>query len=388
LIKWCKMKTKLFFLSVSFCLLNVWSNKIFAQTLNFTINQQIYGYVLIEETGLSYPDVWDIEYWPSGTTGQSTIDYGVNQSGKYIQVNPFINWDFRVRRVASNIPQAWSDIKTLDNSCTAVNQYVGYNFNFNTNPVTECWRGIMTNGVFTSPYSQLLHNNGHISITSSTTLAHSSYLISPKFQDLGTDKKIKFTLKYTQTSSPARPIAIGTMTDPSNLSTFHLIKEVYGDATNVEKTVYLSNYNGIDKYIAFRTINSRGTFDIDDFKYEQSITCLDITNLNVNNISEHTAQINFTGPFQTNWEVYLRNTLNGQVQNFNINQNPYTIQNLLGNTTYEVKIRAVCDVDNYTNWTALKTFQTTCDNISAGYETSFDESQYLNKCWSTINTGS
>jgi Secretion system C-terminal sorting domain len=337
-------------------------------------------------TGFSYntnqTNFSSITVEPTGTTGQvqNAPFLGVYPN-LYLKLNPFISWDIKVTNALG-----LSTTQTLNADCANVNHYVGYNTDFNSGALAACWRGffIQDNYAFNGSFGSLLSSTNSVFMQSSQyTSTDGAYLVSPKFEDLGTDKKIKFSLAYNFNTGASTPstLAVGTMTNPYDKTTFHLLKKVSATATPSEKTIYLNNYNGIDKYIAYKIVDTWGSFVLDNFSYEQSVNCVDITNVNFSNITENTAQLNFTGPNQNSWELYIKNLLTGQFQTTVINQNPYTIPNLVGNTNYEIKLRAICDVGLYSNWTALNGFTTSCNTLSAGYYNSFEETDYLNPCW-------
>src|SRR4029079_18744897 len=115
--------------------------------------------------------------------------------------------------------------------------------------------------------------------------------------------------------------------------TFHALKMEYVTSDTYYKvTVYLDNYNGTDAYLGvIGSGGNGGEVEIDNFSYEQSVYCTDITNVQVNNIQEHSADLSFDTN-QTLWEVELKNLISNVTSTFTINQNNYTLQNLTGNT--------------------------------------------------------
>lgn len=355
----------------------------------FVLTTDINGSVTIHNNQFFQFSPWKIHYNPTGSPLQVTTIANLNSSTHKFKLNPFVSWDIKIENTTT--AYGMSAVTTIDNSCRDMNHFVGYNTDFNNGAYNECWRGYFiqnTYGYNGSFGSLISSTNSVIMASSNYTTIEGAYLVSPRFEDLGTDKKIKFSLKYlfTAGSTTPRTLAVGTITDPYNPATFHLLQNVSATSIAADKTVYLNNYNGIDKYIAIKIFDTWGTFELDNFNYLQSVDCVDISNINFTNITENSAQLNFTGPNQNNWELYIKNLSTGQFQTITINENPYTIQNLIGNTNYEIKLRAVCDVSLYSNWTSLTNFSTICNSISAGYSTSFEEYSYVNPCWKKLET--
>lgn len=383
------MKIKLFirvFISI-ICFTYSISSKSQTQS-TFILTADINGSVTIYNNQFFQFNPWKIHYNPTGSPLQVTTIANLNSNTYKFKLNPFVSWDIRIENSTS---YGLSAVTILDNSCRDINHFVGYNTNFDNGAYNECWRGyfIQNSYGYNGSFGSLITStNSIIMASSSYTSIDGAYVVSPRFEDLGTDKKITFSLQYLFTAGSPTPrnLAVGTITDPYNPSTFHLLQNV--SATNIasDKTIYLNNYNGIDKYIAIKIIDTWGTFNLDNFNYLQSVDCLDISNINFTNITENAAQLNFTGPNQNNWELYIKNLSTGQFQTIIINENPYTIQNLVGNTDYEIKLRAICDVGLYSNWTSLTNFTTICNSISSGYSTSFEEYSYVNPCWKKLET--
>lgn len=341
----------------------------------------------------SHNGLWDIEYGAPGfTSGTGQLVQNIYYSYKSFIVNPFEPYDFRIRlKDYWGVYGPWSQAITV-NSCAVTPIEVGYNYNFDGSPIDNCWRGYTTPN--DSDYASVSNSTTEFNGTSGSSILlncsffsnMSSQLVSPKLADLGTDKKISFWIK----NYDGYGLKVGTITDPYNPSTFHLLENIPSQGTNYSQwqkiTVYLTNYNGTDEYIMIRfsgTYQSTTNIYLDDFSYEQSIDCSVVSNLAVSDIEENSIQVNFDSPNHNSWEINIKNNLTQEAISTTVNATSNSIQNLMGDTPYELKVRAVCGSDFYANWSTLN-FTTTCENKSVGYSTSFGEFSILDPCWNAI----
>ncbi|WP_309642165.1 T9SS-dependent choice-of-anchor J family protein [Flavobacterium sp.] len=361
----------------------------------FTVALKIDGTALVTIGSLSAGDTWQFEYGPSGfAEGTGTLS---NFTGYYTisyKLDPFQTWDFRVRKKYLSFPTGeWSQVETLNNSCTSSPHYVGYTADFDTDPIQQCWRGYKSNIISTSVQINIENQNYDGNTGKSLLMycgnAYTAMLVSPRLEDLASDKRIKFWLKGNGNSGQVK---VGTITNPYDPTTFHELASYTGIGSTAftQKTILFNDYNGTDKYIAFKlkVDFSAEACLIDQFSYEQSVNCIAAGNFNISNITEHSAQMDFDTSGQTNWELYVKNMLTTQVQTITINNANYVLNNLTGNTTYQVKLRANCGDGIYSPWTAMNSFTTPCENVVPGYYTGFDESAYFNPCWTKIATNS
>ena len=91
------------------------------------------------------------------------------------------------------------------------------------------------------------------------------------------------------------------------------------------------------------------------------------TNLQVSNISQNSATMTWTaGGSETSWKVGYKLQSAGQWQEATVQQTTYEIEGLTANSTYDVRVKAVCAADNQSDF-VTGSFTTTgvgIDNIS------------------------
>jgi len=340
---------------------------------------------------------WEIEYGPKGFwQGDGTVitstTYPVTISGLILDQE----YDFYVRTIcdASNTSD-WSDKVSQEIGCG--NSFeTGYSYDFNNSVLDSCWNAFeypsnsssasfaMVNYTYNGPsgYSARLY--------SSTTFNDiGTMMVSPMFEDLATDKKIKFWI-----SQYSGGLSVGTMSDPNDYTTFHYLATINGAVSSgiwEERTVYLADYNGTDKYIAFRqqksSYNSGDNSFIDDFSYLPSVNCDVPIDFTVNSVLDNSAEISWTGSgIESQWEIeYERVGVNNSDASVLVSSNPYVLSNLLEGTEYSVRVRAKCDDESlFSNWTEPIIFETSCLPESANYFESFEAENELSPCWSKI----
>jgi hypothetical protein len=336
---------------------------------------------------------WSYKYKPTGTTNYIQGPQIQNSSSAIIKLNPFISWDISVGYYNIGGYYTWgSDYTTNSSYQTIAPKTTGYNFNFDTSALDEGWRGYRLQNTTALNNSNIIESNYITYGNTGKSLlcfwqsGYGSLLVSPKISDLATDKKFSI---YAYSHQGNYSIILGTMSNPYDQTTFHPLKTVTLQGSSFQKVeVFMNNYAGSDNYIAIKTNGNGGDVYFDNFSYEQSVNCFDNTNLTVSNIDEHNATINFNADVaQNSWEINLKNVTNNITETFTVNSNTYILQNLTGNTSYEVKVRANCAPNLYSNWTPIQSFSTVCSQISAGYETSFLEKPYIDPCWKLINNG-
>ncbi|WP_316635773.1 T9SS-dependent choice-of-anchor J family protein [uncultured Flavobacterium sp.] len=385
-----------FLLNLSFLRAN---NRDVVNNASFNVSFSLTGEVFVEFYSYNPATTfkWELEYGPAGfQTGQGTTR-SVNGTGiMTFKLNPFIKYDFRIRSnewVGTQL--VWTDwSETLTVSTSNTYNFVGYTNDFNNrNESQSDWKGVIYNNSDAQSYFYMPENDSHGGASGSSVKITNSYkgsiaFVSPKFNDLTIDLKISFWVRDLYAGSE---LLVGTMSDPNNMATFHLLSEVavVNPVNNWEqKTVYFNNYKGGDQYVVFlfkskSSDNNYVYISLDDISCEKSINCFDQTNLAVSNISEKSAQFNFNAPDQNNFEVSLKDLTSGLSEVYKTSSSPFVLNNLSGATEYEVKVRANCIDDLYSNWTSVK-FKTICETITDNYSTSFEGPNYIDPCWSTI----
>ncbi len=339
---------------------------------------------------------WEIEYGLEGFwQGEGTL---ISTTSNLHVIDGLLldtEYDFYVRSKCGNSNYSdWSSKLKLDTSC-GNSMLTGYAYNFDDASIDVCWTAYEypAPSNYTNFYmSSYIHrgDSGYSARLTATSISIDvgTIMVSPMLSDLSSDKKITF---WQHSNSGG--LTVGTMSNPNDYRTFHPLLTIERNEVTSnweEKTVYLRDYNGHDKYIAFRqkriSYSTGEQSYIDDFSYLQSINCTDLTNFNVSEVSETEATLSWesTGP-ESEWEINYR--IEGapddkSISIFTSDKN-YVLDNLDGNSTYEIKVRAICDVGLFSHW-ASQVISTPCDLGEDNFSESFEYEGELDLCWSKI----
>lgn len=307
---------------------------------------------------------------------------------------------------------AWVGPFSFTTDCVAV---ADFNENFDgvaTPDLPNCWSSFSTVlGSGTQPYVQtstladetapngvrLYSGSSTGNIGSGTTIEGETILISPQLNNLsaGTHRVRFFADAGTATST----LELGTITDPTDPSTFTSLTALAPTTTHSEFIVNFDSYAGTDQYIAFRHIFV-STFDsmyLDNIVWEVIPSCSDTSNLTLANNTDVTATINFDSGNATsagNYEYSLATVagtapaVSGSWSDI-AGANPnvtYTIIGLTAATEYFVHVREVCAVGVESVWSSVPVnFTTACATIVPDALETFDT--FVPDCWEEAADG-
>jgi hypothetical protein len=200
-------------------------------------------------------------------------------------------------------------------------------------------------------------------------------LVSPPFDistiDLAT-KQVRF---MGRGSTSNYFVEVGTMSNPADPATFTILDTIILDQSSfVEHTLYLLDWNGTDKFVAFRH-GQKSTYQsiyLDDICFEDQPDCLEPKDLVVSDITSSTALLGWTEQGQaSSWEIEYDTTgfTQGTGTVIPAGTNPFTVSNLEVGYTYDWYVRADCGSGSYSYWTGPATFTTIPSNDSCAYAT-------------------
>lgn len=178
---------------------------------------------------------------------------------------------------------------------------------------------------------------------------------------------VNFKIRKTSTSAGYGAIEVGIMTDPSDISTFTVVRSYTGTEWTSgqwhEVEIPLTDYLGYGSYIALRKPStSNGYTYIDDFAVYTTPLCLKPMDVEVSNITDNSATISWTARSgETAWQVAVvpaGSDVTSATPEF-VYENPCTITNLTDHTRYDVYVKADCGGDE-SMWSSQATFMTLC----------------------------
>ena len=270
----------------------------------------------------------------------------------------------------SVLPDCWSKINTAISSSYSSYPYVYANGSYST---------------YAHSASNCLYFYTYYS-TSSSYSGEDEYAILPQMSSLE-GKRISFYAKgYNATSI----IKVGTMSDPSDASTF---AEIQSDTLTTSYEKYTVNLSGSNHYIALKVMKPTTTYSysgayVDDITVEDIPSCLEPTGLAFVEATANSAKFNLTaGGTETAWDFYYSTE--------NVAPTAETVPQVVAaadtaissglnpNTQYYVWVRAHCSDSEQSPWSEGISFRSGCAPYeAASFTEDFEDGIY---CWTVGN---
>ena len=258
---------------------------------------------------------------------------------------------------------------------------------FAANGYNNCWKKIgspyaSTNSTYRHTGSRGLYFGG----------TDEQYAILPVFEDAVKGMQISFWYKNYLPSYYTSTLVLGSMTDPTDKTTFTAIKTL--DASSsfvqiVEQSLATAGTN--DHYIAFKYTgeNTYSAIGLDDISVTALPTCPKPTGVTIPaaNITGTTAQVSWTeNGSATAWKIQTSNNGTNWGDAISADTNPFTLTTLTPNqTTYYVRVMSDCGGGDVSDWSdASDPFQTDCETISSfPWDVNFDDmtADKVPSCW-------
>lgn len=118
-------------------------------------------------------------------------------------------------------------------------------------------------------------------------------------------------------------------------------------------------------------------------------SCLPPTAPTVTNITQHTADLNWTST-ATEWQVEygLAGFVPGAGTRITTTTKPYTLGGLVGGTNYSYYVRNICTPGDTSDWSSAASFATVCDTVTTfPYTQGFESTVYPPVCWTSLKIG-
>jgi hypothetical protein len=323
---------------------------------------------------------WDVAVMPHGVAADANVATTVFDTVFSLTgLTPSTEYDVYVRANCGTEVSAWSIVETFTTRCIPVDTFP-YMENFDSYTATtavaagvipDCWLRY-TN--YTSPYPYI-YSSQHASGTGSLYFyATSMYysLAATPLLDLSAynagELMLNFKgLKSASTAGYGR-IQVGVMTDPADISTFTLLKDITtNDYDNLgvwrDFHVLLPDQYSTPVSIAFYVPTATGTTYsfVDDIVLDYANICLPAEEVNVKNITGTTAKIVWRNPLPESTQYTIEYTVTGQ-NNWSspvqVSGTNYTLSGLEPSTSYDVRITPICNVG--TPVPVVRTFSTLC----------------------------
>lgn len=263
----------------------------------------------------------------------------------------------------------------------------------------QCWSAILAEDSVIGSYIRVVSNNA-ASGTKAVALHNGDdgltskiILVAPSLNTVATSThRVKFYAK----SNVAATLQVGTLDSPASGATFTSFQNLNITPSHTEYLVDFTTYTGTDNYIGFKlTSGQYFTVYLDNIRWEVSPSCIDVTNIQVENITAATASLSWNAVAgQTAWDVVYGigvddpNTLT-PISPAPTTNPQATLSGLTDNTDYKLWVRSVCGgTDGNGAWIGPILFKTACLPKSSFTE-SFETTSFGNvpDCWSAVLAG-
>ena len=310
-------------------------------------------------------------------------------------------YDVYVRSFYSNVSHSASVKASFRTACAAIGS-LPYTETFesqNANEVPACWDVILVEGseypaIYTSTSSSHYHNGSKGLLINNKHLKY-GFAILPEFEAALSTLQISFWHKEESSSaSNCGNLELGYLTNIADSTTFHLIKKCNLNSSWVEESEISLADVPAGARLAFRYIGKNTSWEyytaIDDITIEVRPSCPKPKDVIVSAITAHTASVAWTnGSTETAWALQTSTDGSNWSAEIPADENPFPLTGLEAQTSYYVRVKAVCGVGDESEWSEPSDiFPTKCESAELPFEEYFDNGSTLPACWSASAWGS
>ncbi|MFY0483026.1 choice-of-anchor J domain-containing protein [Flavobacterium sp. PLA-1-15] len=346
---------------------------------------------------------WDIVYSETGTDPSLLTPIApapTEPEGTITGLQADTAYKAWVRSSCDGEVGAWSNPINFRTSCLAT---ATLDETFESAPfwgLPECWSAIVAEGsVLNSTVRVQSGNaatgNNAVALSNNDEGTNSKIiLVAPNLNTLATSThRVKF---YAKANVPAE-LEVGTLSSPATGATFTAFEPLDITTSYAEYVVDFSSYSGSNTYIGFKHASGQYvTIHIDNVRWEETPSCLDVTNIQVSNLTPSTAFVNWQeNAGETSWDIVYGTA---DVTNPNsltpitpapTGDSEATLSGLTDNTSYKLWVRSLCGgTDGNGAWIGPIPFKTPClptATLNEGFENAVVGN--LPDCWSSILAG-
>jgi len=368
---------------------------------------------MVNWTANNNETAWVFEYKLAGENSWNTINVTNEPEVILSNLAQMAEYDVRVKAVCSATDASeWATYSFTSACAPQAIPYVEGFESYATNTTTpDCWTMLNHNPsgypkAYVNTSSAYVHS-GSKSLYFQSSSSTPMYAVMPSFDVENVN--VTFYYRNEGTSTYDGILALGTMTDPQDPTTFTAIRSYDRVTTMTRVSENIMGLNGA--YIAFRyTGGSSNNYylGIDDINVDVVASCPAPSAVAAAEINTTSATINWIpGGEESNWDVEygVAGFAQGTGTAVAVTANNYTLTGLTANTSYDVYVRAKCDARDFSDWSDVYTFTTEEEGgvtppsacaqalpYSEGFETtsgtSYSSNGSLPECWKKSSTGS
>ncbi|WP_274474269.1 fibronectin type III domain-containing protein [Mangrovimonas aestuarii] len=329
---------------------------------------------------------WNIEYGPVGFT-QGTGTVVTADSNPYVltDLNGNTEYDVYVQANCGAGDLAyWAEGASFTTFCDPLDLPLCEEFdeapsgNSSVPTIEECWTFIDSgSGYGYVDYTEAFYLKNHNDSTGDYIL------VSPEINALSSgSNRVRFFAKGPQDTD----LIVGTLSYPTDGSTFTAIETITLSSSEYESFI-VDIPVGTDTYVGIKHGQSAVnlTYRIDSVCIEEIPSCLEVSDIVVNPISDNSATMQWTvNGNETEWIVEYGEAgfEQGTGDLVYTSTSPFTLDNLIGGTQYEFYVQANCGAGDLAAWTGPILFTTDCGAFTPEYLEDFENISTLNEtCW-------
>ena len=155
------------------------------------------------------------------------------------------------------------------------------------------------------------------------------------------------------------------------------------------ETISLYGHNGSTVKLQFYTTPASGYYPTDGAMFVDNVgvrkvpTCFQPTALAASSITANSAHLTWTaGASESSWKLQYRASGGEWSEEITVNTTAAKdLESLSANTTYEVRVKAWCSIDDFSEYSEIAEFTTLCAAESMPYSESFGLTTSLPTCW-------
>lgn len=310
---------------------------------------------------------WTVEYGAPGFTqgeGEQVTASGTSET-VLENLTSGTEYEFLVRANCSDDDQSvWSFTRgEFTTNCAAVDDFV---FNFNASSTFPiCLDALYENAdntAYMSTYYESSGDNSLVMYNFSSDNQADIILVTPEVNTIAAGTH---WLTFSARANDLELIEVGTITDPSDASTFESIEFIPLTEDFTTYTVSFQDYEGTNNYIALkRTSNfTNSSVYVDDFTFEEEPSCIYPINVTASNVTADALSFEWDGD-ATSYEYVLSTSEETPTEEgTTITNATVTFNNLMPSTTYYLYVRTICDAANTSEWVSYSVTTTIANNL-------------------------
>ena len=342
---------------------------------------------------------WEMEYALYGDSVWTPVSNPTGFSATISQLTPATHYQVRMRSDCGSEYSSWvaADFTT---ECASFPIPFSQNFtaqSYGSDVYPQCWTRDNTYSTSSEyPYMSSTENGSLYFYATSSTY---NIAITPELNGNLSTLGVSFKLRSSNINNG---LIVGVMDAPDNSNSFVAVDTIFCTQANMMQymEVYLDNYAGTGKYVAFKTyMVASGNFYMDDVLIDALPTCKMPIGLAVQSSTTNSVTLEWTERGSaTSWNVEYGpiGFAHGAGTTVQATTNPFTVTGLTASTVYDFYVQSDCAGGDTSAWAPKITGATQCDLISQiPFTENFDaytgstsgSTNNLPICWGYLNNG-